>query len=123
GDRLFEGLLGQREGGHHAPFRRASARHHSATICRSIRVAEHPPPPRHSDEGQTMSEVTRGPGRELAVIAGAQVLALTTWFAASAAAPAIKAEWHLSGAEVPLLTTAVQVGFVLGALTSAFVNV
>jgi MFS family permease len=69
-----------------------------------------------------MSEVTRGPGRELAIIAAAQVLALTTWFAASAAAPAIKAEWHLSGAEVPLLTTAVQIGFVLGALTSALVN-
>jgi len=63
-----------------------------------------------------MSQITRGPGRELAVIAAAQVLALTTWFAASAAAPAIKAEWHLSGAEVPLLTTAVQVGFVVGAL-------
>ena len=56
-----------------------------------------------------MTDVTRGPGRELALIAAAQVLALTTWFAASAAAPAIKAEWHLSGAEVPLLTTAVQV--------------
>ena len=69
-----------------------------------------------------MSQITRGPGRELAVIAAAQVLALTTWFAASAAAPAIKADWHLSGAEVPLLTTGVQVGFVIGALTSAFVN-
>jgi MFS family permease len=64
----------------------------------------------------------RGPGRELAVIASAQVLALTTWFAASAAAPAIRSEWHLSGAEVPLLTTAVQVGFVIGALSSALVN-
>jgi MFS family permease len=69
-----------------------------------------------------MREVTREPGRELAVIATAQVLALTTWFAASAAAPAIKAEWHLSGAEVPLLTTAVQIGFVVGALTSALLN-
>jgi MFS family permease len=69
-----------------------------------------------------MSEITREPGRELSVIAAAQVLALTTWFAASAAAPAIKAEWHLSGGEVPLLTTAVQVGFVVGALTSALVN-
>ena len=69
-----------------------------------------------------MTDVTRGPGRELAVIAAAQVLALTTWFAASAAAPAIKAEWHLSGTEVPLLTTAVQIGFVVGALGSALVN-
>jgi MFS family permease len=34
----------------------------------------------------------------------------------------IKSEWHLSGAEVPLLTTAVQIGFVVGALTSALVN-
>jgi MFS family permease len=56
------------------------------------------------------------------MVAGAQVLALSTWFAASAAAPAIKEEWGLSGGEVPLLTIAVQVGFVMGALGSALVN-
>jgi MFS family permease len=56
---------------------------------------------------------------ELALIATAQVLALSTWFAASAAGPALRAEWRLSGSQVPLLTSAVQVGFVVGALTSA----
>ncbi|MBO0846821.1 MAG: MFS transporter, partial [Nocardioides sp.] len=70
----------------------------------------------------TVEAGSRSDYRELAVIASAQVLALGTWFAASAAAPALRAEWHLSGAEVPLLTTAVQVGFVVGALTSAFLN-
>ena len=58
-------------------------------------------------------------GRELALIATAQVLALSTWFAASAAGPALRVEWGLSGSQVPLLTSAVQVGFVVGALTSA----
>ena len=56
------------------------------------------------------------------MVAAAQVLALSTWFAASAVAPAIKQEWGLTGAQVPLLTIAVQVGFVIGALASAFVN-
>lgn len=69
-----------------------------------------------------MSTALPRPERELAMIAGAQVLALSTWFAASAAAPAIQAEWGLSGGQVPLLTIAVQVGFVIGALGSAVVN-
>ena len=60
--------------------------------------------------------------RQLALVASAQVLALGTWFAASAAAPALRAEWGLSGVQVPLLTTAVQLGFVVGALTSAALN-
>jgi MFS family permease len=57
--------------------------------------------------------------RELALIATAQVLALSTWFAASAAGPALRVEWALSGSQVPLLTSAVQIGFVVGALASA----
>ncbi|HET9650049.1 MAG TPA: hypothetical protein VFP34_17720 [Microlunatus sp.] len=63
-----------------------------------------------------------GPDRpvgQLAVIVSAQVLALRTWFAASAAGPAIRAEWRLTEAQVPLLTVAVQLGFVVGALVSA----
>jgi MFS family permease len=59
---------------------------------------------------------------QLVVIASAQVLALGTWFAASAAAPALRVQWRLSGAQVPLLTVAVQLGFVVGALVSAALN-
>ncbi len=70
-------------------------------------------------EGDPGSRVAAG---QLLLIATAQVLALSTWFAASAAAPALRLEWGLSGAEVPLLTVAVQVGFVVGALVSAALN-
>ncbi|MEV6816051.1 MFS transporter [Micromonospora sp. NPDC051296] len=63
-----------------------------------------------------------GAGRQLLLIASVQVLAMGTWFAASAAAPALRAEWGLSSAQATLLTTAVQLGFVIGALTSAALN-
>ncbi|MEU2613160.1 MFS transporter [Micromonospora sp. NPDC007271] len=51
-----------------------------------------------------------------------QVLAMGTWFAASAAGPALQTEWGLSTSQATLLTTAVQLGFVIGALTSAALN-
>jgi MFS family permease len=60
--------------------------------------------------------------RQLVRVAAVQVLALSTWFAASAAAPALRAEWSLSVTEAAVLTTAVQIGFVVGALTSAALN-
>lgn len=60
--------------------------------------------------------------RQLLLVGLAQVLAMGTWFAASAAAPALRQQWHLSAAEATLLTTAVQLGFVVGALTSAALN-
>jgi MFS family permease len=44
---------------------------------------------------------------------------MSTWFSAAAVAPALARDWRLSTAEVALLTVAVQVGFVAGALTVA----
>ena len=61
-------------------------------------------------------------GHQLVLIAAVQVLAMGTWFAASAAAPALRAEWGLTSGQATLLTTAVQLGFVVGALTSAALN-
>ncbi|MEO7982138.1 MAG: MFS transporter [Sporichthyaceae bacterium] len=60
--------------------------------------------------------------RQLGLVAAVQVLAMATWFAASAAAPALRDEWHLSTVQATLLTTAVQLGFVVGALASAATN-
>lgn len=60
--------------------------------------------------------------RQLLMLGCVQVLAMATWFAASAAAPAFRAEWELSQAGATVLATAVQIGFVLGALTSALLN-
>ncbi len=57
--------------------------------------------------------------KALAAIAAAQVGAMSTWFSAAAVAPSLARDWHLSSAELALLTVAVQVGFVLGGLASA----
>lgn len=57
--------------------------------------------------------------KALAVIAAAQVGAMSTWFSAAAVAPSLARDWHLSSAQVGLLTVAVQIGFVAGGLASA----
>ena len=60
--------------------------------------------------------------RQLALISIVQVLALTTWFAASAAAPALRDAWAIGPVAEALLTIGVQLGFVAGALASAATN-
>src|SRR5438105_5658684 len=65
-------------------------------------------------------EVTLGERRAaLGWIAAAQIGAMSTWFSAAAVATSLARDWHLSSAAVALLTVAVQVGFVAGALGSA----
>ncbi len=63
-----------------------------------------------------------GQRRALATIAVAQLLALSLWFSASAVADSLKSAWGMADSQVPLLTLAVQVGFVFGALVSTFLN-
>ncbi|GMQ98940.1 MAG: MFS transporter [Acidimicrobiia bacterium] len=65
---------------------------------------------------------SRAQRRALLVVAGSQLLVLTLWFSASAVSPQLEAEWGLSTTEASLLTLAVQIGFVLGALASALLN-
>jgi MFS family permease len=60
--------------------------------------------------------------RMLALIALAIVLGMALWFAASAAAPQLTARWDLSPSQVGGLTTAVQLGFVLGTALLAVLN-
>jgi MFS family permease len=57
--------------------------------------------------------------RALALLAAALVLSMTTWFSATAVVPQLRDEWDLSASTTAWLTIAVQVGFVLGALTSS----
>jgi MFS family permease len=61
-------------------------------------------------------------GRQLGFIAAVQVLAMATWFSASAVVPALRAEWGLTTTGATLLTVSVQLGFVAGALTAAVLN-
>jgi len=57
---------------------------------------------------------------QLAVLAATLLLALVPWFSAASVAPVIAAEWQISRLETALLTVAVQLGFVVGALVVAF---
>jgi MFS family permease len=60
-----------------------------------------------------------GRWKALTAIAAAQVGAMSMWFSAAAVAPSLARDWHLSPAQLALLTVAVQVGFVTGGLASA----
>ncbi len=48
---------------------------------------------------------------------------MATWFSASAVVPGIRTDWGISTLEGTLLTVAVQLGFVVGAVSSAALNV
>jgi MFS family permease len=61
--------------------------------------------------------------RTLWLLAAAELLAMGLWFAASAVAPALQAQWGISAGAAAWLTMSVQLGFVAGALLSALFNV
>jgi MFS family permease len=69
----------------------------------------------------TTSEVRALPAkrRSIAALIAAQVLALAPWFSGSAVLPALRAEVAMSDLHATALTSAVQAGFVMGALVSA----
>lgn len=60
--------------------------------------------------------------RELALLAIALVLAMSTWFSTAAVLGQLRAAWDLTRAEGSWLTIVVQLGFVAGALASAATN-
>jgi MFS family permease len=58
----------------------------------------------------------------LALLAIAELLGMSLWFAGNAVAPVLAARWTLSSSQVAGLTTAVQIGFVAGTATIALTN-
>jgi MFS family permease len=52
----------------------------------------------------------------------ALILAMSTWFSASAVIPQLREEWTLSSGAAAWLTIAVQLGFVTGAIVSSLFN-
>ena len=58
----------------------------------------------------------------LALLAAAEFLGMTAWFSATAATPALIAEFDLDAGGAAWLTMAVQAGFVAGTLVSAIAN-
>ena len=60
--------------------------------------------------------------RELATLAVALVLSMSTWFSTAAVLGQLRKVWGLSNVGASWLTIAVQLGFVAGAIVSAFTN-
>jgi MFS family permease len=58
----------------------------------------------------------------LAKLAAALVLAMSTWFSATAVIPQLRAEWGLTDSYAAWLTISVQLGFVAGAVVSSLFN-
>ena len=58
----------------------------------------------------------------LTLLATVLVLAMSTWFSASAVVPQLREWWTLSSGASAWLTISVQIGFVLGAIASSLVN-
>jgi MFS family permease len=60
--------------------------------------------------------------RALTLLSLAEFLGMSVWFSASAVVPALTATWGLAASGQAWLTMSVQLGFVLGALGSAILN-
>jgi MFS family permease len=58
----------------------------------------------------------------LALLALAELLGMSVWFAASAASPHFRSVWGLTVAQAGWLTTGVQLGFVAGTIVAAVFN-
>lgn len=68
------------------------------------------------------TEVDADRWRQLAILATAMVLSMSTWFSTAAVLPQLRVELDLSSATSSLLAIAVQLGFVAGAVLSALFN-
>jgi len=60
--------------------------------------------------------------RMLALLACAELLGMSLWFAGSAVSSQLSAQWHLGASQAAWLTTIVQLGFVCGTATAALLN-
>lgn len=73
-------------------------------------------------QGESAADTARDPRgcwTGLTILASAMLLAMTTWFSATAVIPQLRTIWDLSASQAAWLTIAVQLGFVAGALGSA----
>lgn len=66
--------------------------------------------------------MTPGKRRAIALLAAAQVLALSLWFSGTAVMPGLREAFALSDLGATMLTSAVQAGFILGTLISALLG-
>ncbi|MEO7083877.1 MAG: MFS transporter [Gemmatimonadaceae bacterium] len=74
--------------------------------------------------GADTSPLDRDPARwrMLALLAAAELLGMSLWFAGSAVAGQLAQHWSLDRGEIAWLTTIVQLGFVCGTALAALLN-
>ena len=60
--------------------------------------------------------------RQLGLLATAELLGMSVWFAGTAVAPVLRERLHLTGSQAGWLTSSVQLGFVVGTLLAAILN-
>ena len=80
------------------------------------------PPPAASTDDAPAPPSRANALRVLALLAVAELLGMSAWFAANAVAPQLQRLWHLDAAAAGLLTTLVQLGFVAGTALAAILN-
>ena len=69
-----------------------------------------------------MAKRPPGQQRELFLLAGAMVLAMSPWFSTAAVLNQLRGAWGLTDTQASWLTIVVQVGFVIGAVGTAATN-
>ncbi len=94
--------------------------HKPATQAILLRQAGQPHAITRAIIGQIKESSSRmGKGGSIAVLVAAQVAVLSLWFVSAAILPAMQSELPMSGFRQAALSSAVQAGFVIGALASA----
>ena len=79
--------------------------------------------PVHMDQaGATAAPILAGKWTVLVLLSIAELLAMGTWFSASAVVPALSTDWALNDSGRAWLTMSVQAGFVVGSVASALLN-
>ena len=97
---------------HHPPYRIADL---SQTIDKSLARTQKREPEADREEAARAD-------RALALVSVAVLLASSTWFSGTAAAPALRSDWHLSDSQSAWLTISVQIGFITGTFLYAALN-
>lgn len=75
-----------------------------------------------SATNQTVNQLLAGKWKTLLLLSFAELLAMGTWFSASAVVPDLSQAWGLNDAGRAWLTMSVQAGFVIGSIVSAIFN-
>jgi MFS family permease len=71
---------------------------------------------------ENREEYSKNHKKILFILSISMIGTMTTWFSMTAVLPELTNIWRLSGTEGSLITIMVQLGFVIGSLLSAFVN-